>query len=190
MRIGIVGATGVLGKQVAPRLIERGHVVRAIVRHEPEAARLRRLGIDAILGDILDRSSLSNGLEGCDAALHLATAIPRAGIPNPDWSLNDRIRREGTSNLLDACRELGIERYIQQSIAHLVADGTTNLLDESAPMQPGPRTASAADMEEMVRNDHRVPAQRRVRERDRLLLTPSRGGGASVSCVRSERLFT
>lgn len=152
MRIGIVGATGALGRQVVPRLIERGHVVRAIVRREPEVARLRRLGIDAVLGDILDRGSLSTGLDGCDAALHLATAIPRGGTPNPDWSLNDRIRREGTSNLLDACRQLGIARYVQQSIAHLVADGSSNLLDESAPIRPGPKTASAADMEEMVRN--------------------------------------
>lgn len=152
MRIGVIGATGVLGKQVVPRLIERGHVVRAIVRHEPEVVRLRRLGIDAAQGDILDRASLLIGLDGCDAALHLATAIPRADTPNPDWSLNDRIRREGTGNLLEACRKLGIERYIQQSIAHLVADGSPDLLDESAPLRPGPRTASAADMEEMVRN--------------------------------------
>lgn len=151
MRIGVVGATGVLGKQVVPRLIERGHRVRAIVRRAPEVAHLRQMGIDSAPGDILDPASLLQGLDGCDAALHLATAIPRAGAP-PDWSVNDRIRREGTSNLLDACRRLGIERYIQQSIAHLVADGSSNLLDETAPVRPGPRTASAADMEEMVRN--------------------------------------
>jgi nucleoside-diphosphate-sugar epimerase len=152
MRIGIVGATGVLGRQVLPRLIERGHTVRALIRRESEVARLRRLGVDAALGDILDPESLSKGLAGCDAALHLATAIPRAGAPNPDWSLNDRIRREGTGHLLAACRALGIERYVQQSIAHLVADGGSNLLDENAPIRPGPRTASAADMEERVKN--------------------------------------
>lgn len=152
MRIAVVGATGALGRQVIPRLIERGHAPRAIVRRESEVARLRRLGVDAMPGDILDPGSLSRALEGCDAALHLATAIPRGGTPSPDWSVNDRIRRDGTGNLLDACRKLGIERYIQQSIAHLVADGSSNLLDENAPMRPSPRTASAADMEESVRN--------------------------------------
>lgn len=151
MRVAIVGATGALGKQVIPRLIERGHRVRAIVRQEPQVTRLRQLGVDAVPGDILDPDSLSRGLDGCDAALHLATSIPRGGTPNPDWSLNDRIRREGTRNLLDACRHLGIERYIQQGIAHLVADGSSNMLDETAPIRPTPRTASAADMEEMVR---------------------------------------
>lgn len=152
MRIGVVGVTGVLGRQVVPRLIERGHLVRAIVRREADLARLRRLGAEAVAGDILDRDSLAAALAGCDAALHLATAIPRAGTPHPDWSLNDRIRREGTRNLLESCHELGIERYVQQSIAHLVADGSSDLLDESAPIRPGPRTASAADMEELVRN--------------------------------------
>lgn len=152
MRIGILGTTGVLGRQVVPRLVERGHAVRALVRQEAEVARLCRLGVEAVTGDILDPASLTRGLDGCEAALHLATAIPRAGTPNPDWSLNDRIRRDGTRNLLDACRTLGIERYVQQSIAHLVADGGSSLLDESAPIRPSPRTASAADMEDIVKN--------------------------------------
>lgn len=152
MRIGILGTTGVLGRQVVPRLVERGHAVRALVRQEAEVARLRRLGVEAVMGDILDPGSLTSGLDGCEAALHLATAIPRAGTPNPDWSLNDRIRRDGTRNLLDTCRKLGIERYVQQSIAHLVADGSSSLLDENAPIHPSPRTASAADMEDIVKN--------------------------------------
>jgi nucleoside-diphosphate-sugar epimerase len=152
MRVGIVGATGVLGRQVAPRLIERRHEVLAIVRRADEVERLRGLGYDAVLGDILDADSLVRGLAGCEAALHLATAIPRAATPNPDWSLNDRIRREGTKTLLGACRKLGIDRYVQQSIAHLVADGSTSLLDESAPAQPDPLAASAADMERLVRD--------------------------------------
>lgn len=117
MRVGIVGATGVLGRQVVPRLVERGHVVRSIVRRESDMTRLPGLGIDAIVGDILQPDSLSKGLKGCDSVLHLATAIPRAGTPNPDWSLNDRVRRDGTANLVGACRKLGIERYVQQSIA-------------------------------------------------------------------------
>jgi nucleoside-diphosphate-sugar epimerase len=56
MRIGILGATGVLGKQVVPRLIERDHVVRALVRRESEVARLRRLGIEA--EDMVSNSGL------------------------------------------------------------------------------------------------------------------------------------
>lgn len=53
MQAFVVGATGVLGRQVIPRLIERGHRVRALVRHAEEIERLRRLGVEAVLGDIL-----------------------------------------------------------------------------------------------------------------------------------------
>lgn len=152
MRVGIVGATGVLGRQVVPRLVERGHVVRSLVRSEPDMTRLLALGVNAMVGDILQPDSLPRALDGCDSVLHLATAIPRAGTPNPDWSLNDRIRREGTANLVGACRNLGIERYVQQSIAHLVTNGSADLLDEDAPVHVSPVTASATDMEEIVRS--------------------------------------
>jgi len=145
----VLGATGVLGRQVVPRLIERGHDVRPIVRSDEQVRRFERLGVRAVLGDILDPISLDRALRGCEAALHLATAIPRPGGA-PDWTINDRIRREGTAHLVAACESAGVHRYVQQSIAHLVADGSTSILDESAPVRPTAVTASAADMESIV----------------------------------------
>ena len=59
-------------------------------------------------------------------------AAPR---PNPNWALNDRIRQEGTTNLLKACRDTGVRRYVQQSIAFVVG-GTSDLIDETAPCCP------------------------------------------------------
>ncbi len=47
IRIAVIGATGVLGRAVLPRLVERGHSVRAIVRSPVQAAHFLRLGIDA-----------------------------------------------------------------------------------------------------------------------------------------------
>jgi 2-alkyl-3-oxoalkanoate reductase len=150
MRVAVLGATGVLGRQVLPRLIERGHEVRAVVRAPAQAARLARLGVEAYHGDILDAASLAQAVAGCDAALHLATAVPKPGMPR-EPTLNDRIRREGTAHLIAACRHAHVARYVQQSIAHLVADGTAELRDESAPLQPAAATSSAADMEALVR---------------------------------------
>lgn len=91
MKIAVIGATGVLGRQVTPRLVERGHSVRAIVLKPGEAERLRRTGIEAVLGDILEPDTLTTGTAGCEAALHLATSVPRPGQAQ-DWRLNDRIR--------------------------------------------------------------------------------------------------
>ncbi|HEY7358807.1 MAG TPA: NAD-dependent epimerase/dehydratase family protein [Ktedonobacterales bacterium] len=149
MRILVVGATGVLGRNVLPRLLERGHRVRAVARQVMQVEMLQRLGVEARLGDILDASSLLSAAEGCDAALHLATAIPKPGQP-ADWSQNDRIRREGTRNLLAAAAQAGARRYLQQSITFPYGDYGQQIVDESAPLQPAPRIQSAADMEALV----------------------------------------
>src|SRR5574341_227353 len=99
MQITVFGATGILGRHVVPRLRERGHRVRAVVRQPEQVARLQRLGMEAMLGDILDATSLTDPVADSDVVLHLATAIPKPGGVQ-DWSLNDRIRREGTQYLL------------------------------------------------------------------------------------------
>ena len=149
MRIAVIGATGVVGRHVVPRLREHGHEVRALVRAETDAGALRAVRIDAAQGDIFDIQSLRQALEGCAAALHLATAVPRPG-QTPNWALNDRIRREGTASLLEACRNTGARRYVQQCIAFLVS-GTSDLIDETAPLLPARQaTASAIDMERLV----------------------------------------
>jgi len=80
--------------------------------------------------------------------MHLATAIPKSDHPD-DWRTNDRVRREGTRNLLDACKEVGVGTYIQQSIAMLQAHGDA-WTDEETPVSPTARTASAVDMEALV----------------------------------------
>jgi nucleoside-diphosphate-sugar epimerase len=149
MRILVVGSTGVLGRHVIPRLIERGHTVVALARRPEQAHQLRQVGAEPVLGDIFDLQSLNAAARGCDAALHIATAIPRSN--NQDWSLNDRVRREGTRDLLAAAVDSGVRRYVQQSIIFLYGESGQTIVDESAPSRPSPVIQSAADMEEMVR---------------------------------------
>lgn len=100
MNVLVVGTTGVLGRNVVPRLVERGHIVKAVVRRREQAQFLHQAGAEPILGDIFDKDSLNDAARGCDVALHLATAIPKSG--DQDWGLNDRIRREGTRNFIAA----------------------------------------------------------------------------------------
>lgn len=150
MKISIVGATGVLGRQVIPRLIERGHGVSIVVRTHDQAARLRRLDVRTFVGDILDEESLLPALTGAECVLHLATAIPKDPV-HGDWTMNDRIRRDGTQNLLRCAVECGTRRYIQQSIIMLYGDYGQEIVDESAVLQPSPYIQSAFDMEQHVR---------------------------------------
>jgi len=107
------------------------------------------MGMEAVLGDILRPETLTAATADCDVVLHLATAIPRAGRPQ-DWNLNDRIRREGTQNLLAACQRNGVGRYVQQSTTLLYGDCGNKIVDETQAMQPFPLVESAFDMEAMV----------------------------------------
>ncbi|MEO6897739.1 MAG: NAD(P)-dependent oxidoreductase [Caldimonas sp.] len=148
LRIAVLGATGVLGRPVVRRLIERGHTVRAVVR--PGAMRLLepRQRLEQVEGNILEPDSLLTPLVGCDVVLHLATAIPKPGMPM-NWSLNDRIRREGTRNLLWAARSAHL-RYVQQSVAMLHANPGDAMVDEDSPLQGSPVLDSALEMERLV----------------------------------------
>jgi nucleoside-diphosphate-sugar epimerase len=150
MRVLVVGSTGVIGRHAIPRLIERGHQVRAVARHAEQVDRLRRLGVEGFVGDILDPDSLLAPADGVDAILHLATSIPSRDGSRGSWELNDRIRREGTRNLLLAAERGGARRYVQQSITFLYGDAE-GLIDEDHPLRPETLVQSAADMEELVR---------------------------------------
>lgn len=149
MRVLVVGATGVLGRHTIPRLIERGHTVRALIRRPEQAPPLAFWGAETALGDILDPATLAPALAGCDAALHLATAVPRPGQP-AEWSRNDAIRREGTRHLLAAAERAGVRRYLQQSITFIYGSQGATIVSESTPLNAPARLASAVEMEEAV----------------------------------------
>src|SRR5215204_1074242 len=149
MKILAIGSTGVLGRHVIPRLIESGHAVRTVARKPEQVKQLQRLGSDAALGDILDAESLKRAATDCEVALHLATAIPKPGN-SQDWALNDRIRREGTQNLLTACQHAGVRRYIQQSTCFLYRYQSGSLADETTPLEPNLFLQSTLDMEALV----------------------------------------
>ena len=143
MRVAVVGASGVIGRHLVPRLIERGHQVIAVVRDAGRAQALAAAGAELRVADILDAASLAPAVAGCDAAVHVATAVPRPDRPPPDprqaWVMHDRIRREGTANLLAACAASGVNRYLQQSVAWLHRSEGDAWVDESSPIEPGAR---------------------------------------------------
>jgi len=151
MRIAVIGATGVLGRNVVPRLIESGYSVRAAVRDEGKGAPLALAGAEVRRADILDGESLLPLLSGCEAVLHLATAVPRAGQPQ-DWTANDRVRGEGTGLLLKAARRAGVRRIVAQSVAMLHAGSGDAWVTEDSPLPPpDARLRTAAELESQVR---------------------------------------
>jgi nucleoside-diphosphate-sugar epimerase len=84
--------------------------------------------------------------------IHAASAFPRAFPGRPqDFAANDRIRREGTANLLAAMREAGVARLAAQSIVWVHGDQRGAWVDEDAQLKPSRLTQSAMDLESQVR---------------------------------------
>ena len=150
MRIAVLGASGVIGRTLLPLLAQRGHAVRAGAHAASSVQGLRAAGVEAAACDILDAASLAPLLAGCDAVINVATSIPKPG-GRGDWALNDRIRVEGTRNLLAACAQAGVPRLVAQSVAMLLCADDSRAQTEEDPVVGYGRVATAAQLEEQVR---------------------------------------
>ncbi len=153
MRIFVIGSTGVLGRNLLPLLQQQGHTIRTIVRSEEQVQALQKSGIEVQQGDLLDKGvepRLLQMLDGCDAAIHIATAIPSDTSVPGAWDTNTRLRIEGTQRLLQASLAVGIKKYIQQSITMAYPDGGDEWIYENTPLDANRRTI--INMEDMVRD--------------------------------------
>jgi nucleoside-diphosphate-sugar epimerase len=151
LKVLVAGATGVLGRGVVRLLLERRHEVRGLSRSAANDALLLGLGAQPFRADLFDPDGLRAAAAGVGAVLHLATAIPtRRRVRRSDFALNDRIRTEGTHNLLAAALAGGARRYVQQSVAFLHHNAGEEWADEDSPVSAPPVLESCIEMERMV----------------------------------------
>jgi len=151
MNIAVIGATGMLGRNVVPRLLAQGHNVRAIVRRPEAAARFAAIGAETAIADIFDTGALTAALAGCDAAANLATAVPRPGEPS-QWDENTKVRVDGTRSFVAAAAAAGVTRALHQSIAMINKSDDGAWVDETSPYYATPHTASAVELESIARD--------------------------------------
>jgi nucleoside-diphosphate-sugar epimerase len=130
VRVAVLGASGVYGRHLVPRLAAAGYHVRALVRRPESAAVAAACGAELAAADIFDEASLRAGLADCDVAVNLATSLP-GPTSTGDYARNDQLRREGTPIWVRACRDVGVPRILQQSIAMIHAGGGDAWADET-----------------------------------------------------------
>jgi nucleoside-diphosphate-sugar epimerase len=123
MRVFVAGASGAIGTRLVPQLIDQGHEVVGTSTSHVNAERVRALGAEPIVLDLLDRRAVRKAVLEAepDAIVHQATALADAGFSkNLDRSFaqTNRLRREGTDALLAAAREVGVPRFVAQSFAN------------------------------------------------------------------------
>jgi nucleoside-diphosphate-sugar epimerase len=120
MRVFVAGATGAIGKQLVPRLVEAGHEVHGMTRSESKQAMLYELGAVPVVADALDPDQVAEavGRARPDVIVHQLTAIPaRLDLRHfdRDFALTSRLRTEGTDYLLSAGHAVGVRRFVAQS---------------------------------------------------------------------------
>ena len=144
MRVLVVGAGGAIGARLVPQLVARGHEVVATSRSEEKAGRLRALGAEPVALDLLDRVAVLQAVGAArpDAVVHEATAL--AGMSDVrhfdrTFAATNRLRTEGTDNLLAAVRAVGGAHVVAQSYAGwpYARDGRPVKTEED-PLDPEP----------------------------------------------------
>jgi nucleoside-diphosphate-sugar epimerase len=127
-RYFVTGATGFLGGELVKQLIGRGHQVIALVRSPEKAPLLKTLGVELHVGDITDADTLRAPMEGVDGVFHVAGWYK---VGKHDHGLAESVNVQGTRNVLEAARDLGIERIVHTSTVGVFGDTHGQLADES-----------------------------------------------------------
>jgi nucleoside-diphosphate-sugar epimerase len=120
MRIFLAGASGVIGARLIPLLVGDGHEVAGMTRSPGKTAALRELGAEPVVCDVFDPDELTKAVTdfGPELVMHQLTDLPDQAERITEFApRNNRIRTEGTRNLLAAAAEAGISRFLAQSIA-------------------------------------------------------------------------
>lgn len=159
-RILVTGAGGFIGSHLAEALVRAGAEVRALVHYNALGSwgwlddSPMRSEIEVVSGDICDRDSVRQAMEGREIVFHLAALI---AIPYSYRAPLSYVRTniEGTLNVLQAGRELGTRRIIHTSTSEVYGTARYTPIDEAHPLQgQSPYAASKIGADKMAEAFH------------------------------------
>jgi 2-alkyl-3-oxoalkanoate reductase len=139
MKVFVAGASGALGRPLVRRLLRDGHTVSGMARRPDSLAVLRKLGVEAVEGNALDRAAIHDimGRVRPDVVIDQLTSLPESPFDLAGRLPADRhLRIEGGGNLFDAAQAHDVQRYIQQSSGFYL-DAAEGLADETSLLQTG-----------------------------------------------------
>jgi nucleoside-diphosphate-sugar epimerase len=122
MKVFVAGGTGAIGRRLVPLLTGQGHDVFATTRAPEKAAGLRAAGAIPVVVDALDREALHRAVLEAEpeVVVHQLTALSSGGSPrrfDSQFEATNRLRTEGTDNLVQAAVDAGARRFVAQSYA-------------------------------------------------------------------------
>jgi len=139
-KVLVTGAGGFIGSHLTERLVELGADTRAFVHYNSLGRwgwldySLVKSQIEVVAGDIADRDSVRQAMQGIDVIFHLAALI---GIPYSYHAPLSCVRTnvEGTLNVLQASLENDVERVVHTSTSEAYGTAQYVPIDEDHPLQ-------------------------------------------------------
>jgi NAD dependent epimerase/dehydratase len=139
-RVLVTGAGGFIGSHLTERLVELGVETRAFVHYRSNGSwgwlddSPRKSDIEVIAGDIRDRDCVANAMRNADVVFHLAALI---GIPYSYTAPASyvEVNIQGTLNVLQAARDLNIQRVVHTSTSEVYGTAKQVPIDERHPLQ-------------------------------------------------------
>ena len=128
MKYFVTGATGFVGGVLVRQLREKGHEVHASVRDVNKASDLRALGVQLFRGDITDKESMREAMQGVDGVFHVAGWY-KVGVR--DKRDGERVNIQGTRNVLELMQELNIPKGVYTSTCAVNSDTRGRVVDET-----------------------------------------------------------
>jgi 2-alkyl-3-oxoalkanoate reductase len=166
MKVLVVGATGVVGRQLVPQLLDAGHEVVA-TSHSSPATEMADDRVEHRRLDLLDHAAVSTLVQQVapDAIVHLATALSRLGNNlrrfDQMFAVTNQLRTAGTANLIEASRLTSWPRLVVQSFCGWPWARTGGpVKSEEDPLDPDPPKAfrktlqAIVSLESQVTTDH------------------------------------
>ena len=136
----VTGADGFIGSHLTELLLEEGYHVRALAQYNSFnnwgwLEQARHPNLEVVCGDVRDPDFCRHIVRGTDTVFHLAAliAIPYSYIA-PDSYVDTNIK--GTLNMLQAARDLGIEKILVTSTSEVYGTAMYVPIDEKHPRQP------------------------------------------------------
>ena len=128
MQVLVTGATGKIGHAIASALLDRGDQVRALVRDPKSAASVLPAGVEPLLGDATDPSSLAIAVEGCELVFN-SMGMPEQWVR--DEAIFDQVNAVGSAEMAKAAKRAGVRRFIHTSTHDVFHADTGDRFDET-----------------------------------------------------------